>query len=116
MELKDRIKHLRDDCDLTQNDLAQALNVARATISGYETKGKEPDVDKLVKLAALFNVSIDYLLTGNHCKPNISFDNLDAESELDKNILNMYSDLTYTDKVNLHHYLCYIYSKSIRSN
>lgn len=43
--------------------LAQYLHVNRATIAGYEVKGKEPRYETLIKLADYFDVSIDYLFT-----------------------------------------------------
>lgn len=113
MELKDRIKYLRKDANLKQTDLAEILNVARATVSGYETKGKEPDIDKLLILADLFNVSLDYLLTGKHSQPNVSFETFLSEKDLDSTVHNLYSELNYQDKTHILKYLSYIHSKSI---
>lgn len=62
MTFADRLKSLRDEQGLTQQYIADILNVGRATVAGYETKGKQPDFDKLQKLCDLFNVSLDYLL------------------------------------------------------
>ncbi|MCK8824880.1 helix-turn-helix domain-containing protein [Fuchsiella alkaliacetigena] len=62
MSLAKRIKKLRKEFDLTQEKLAKKVGVSRATIAGYETKGKEPPYDTLTKLAEIFNVSTDYLL------------------------------------------------------
>ncbi|PKM93256.1 MAG: hypothetical protein CVU84_16700 [Firmicutes bacterium HGW-Firmicutes-1] len=64
----DTIKKLRIQNNLTQSQLAQVLSVGRPTIAGYETKGKQPDYDKLEKLANYFDVTIDYLL-GNAKEP-----------------------------------------------
>lgn len=58
----EKVKKLRVQKNLTQSQLAEVLSVGRSTIAGYETKGKQPDYDKLEKLATYFNVSIDYLL------------------------------------------------------
>lgn len=58
----ERLKFLRENSGLTQQGVADILNVSRATIAGYETKGKQPDYEKLTKLAEYFNVSVDYLL------------------------------------------------------
>ncbi|AHM56379.1 transcriptional regulator, XRE family [Peptoclostridium acidaminophilum DSM 3953] len=58
----DRLKNLRIEKDLTQQDIADILGVGRATIAGYETKGKQPDFDKLKSISDYFDVSIDYLL------------------------------------------------------
>ncbi|WP_427339585.1 helix-turn-helix domain-containing protein [Caloranaerobacter sp. DY30410] len=62
MTFAERLKLLREEKGLTQQDIANILDVGRATIAGYETKGKQPDYEKLKKLADFFNVSIDYLL------------------------------------------------------
>ncbi len=58
----ERLKSLREEKGFTQQDIANILGVGRATIAGYETKGKQPDYEKLMKLAEFFNCSIDYLL------------------------------------------------------
>lgn len=57
-----RLKELREKRSMTQQQLANLLNVGRPTIAGYETKGKEPDYSKLRTLSRYFDVSIDYLL------------------------------------------------------
>lgn len=57
-----RLKELREERGLTQQDVADILNVGRPTIAGYETKGKQPDYDKLKILANYFDVSVDYLI------------------------------------------------------
>lgn len=57
-----RLKNLRNDRNLTQQDLANLMRFGRATIAGYETKGKQPDFEKIKWLANFFNVSIDWLL------------------------------------------------------
>ncbi|WP_018249756.1 helix-turn-helix domain-containing protein [Orenia marismortui] len=59
---KKRIRQLRKENKLTQQQLADKIGVGRATIAGYETKGKEPGYDTLTKLAEIFDVSVDYLL------------------------------------------------------
>ena len=58
------LKSLREERGVTQDKLAQYLHVNRATIAGYEVKGKEPRYEILIKLADYFVVSIDYLVTG----------------------------------------------------
>lgn len=58
------LKALRKQKGLRQKDLADFLHVSRPTIAGYETKNKQPDFEKLEQLANLFDVSIDYLITG----------------------------------------------------
>ncbi|AEM79783.1 helix-turn-helix domain-containing protein [Thermoanaerobacter wiegelii] len=62
MTFSDRLKELRKEKNLTQEDLAKILGISRSTIAGYETERKEPDYETLKKIADFFNVSIDYLL------------------------------------------------------
>lgn len=59
--LHDLLKELREDKGLNQIDLAEILNVSRQTISGYETGTIEPPFSTLVKLADIYNCSLDYL-------------------------------------------------------
>ncbi len=62
MDFGQRLKSLRDEKAVTQEELSNYLGVGRPTIAGYETKGKQPSFEILKKIANFFNVSIDYLL------------------------------------------------------
>lgn len=62
MSLDQKLKLLRAEHHMTQEYVAQCLNVARSTIAGYETKSRQPSHEKLTALAELFHVSIDYLI------------------------------------------------------
>jgi len=62
MDFKDRLKELRLEKEMRQEDLAKKIGVSRHTITGYEIGKREPDLDKIIKLANFFDVSIDYLL------------------------------------------------------
>ena len=64
MSLGERICKLRSEKNLSQGDLADALEVSRQSISKWETNGSVPDLDKLVKLSELFDISLDELITG----------------------------------------------------
>ncbi len=58
-----RLRQLRADKRLTQGQVAERVGVTRSLISSYETDIRLPSYDILVKLAALFGVTTDYLLT-----------------------------------------------------
>lgn len=62
MELKDIIYQKRKEKNMTQEELAEKLNVARQTVSKWETGETVPDVDSLKKLAILLEFSIDEVL------------------------------------------------------
>lgn len=57
-----RIKELRIKKDLTQDDVAKAIDVTARAIGLYETNMRDIPLSKVIKLAEYFNVSIDYLL------------------------------------------------------
>ena len=60
--MKNRIRDLREDHDLTQQNVADAIGITQRKYSYVET-GTQPLTDELlVRLAALYHVSIDYLL------------------------------------------------------
>lgn len=61
-KFSNRLTSLRKEHNLTQEDLAKLINKKRSTISGYETEGKEPDLETICFFAEYFGVSTDYLL------------------------------------------------------
>jgi len=65
MKFSSTLKELREQNHVTQNQLASHLKLTRSTIAGYETKGKQPDYERLLQIADYFHVSVDYLLTGS---------------------------------------------------
>ena len=64
MSLGTNISRLRAEKHLSQGDLAEALDVSRQSVSKWETDASVPDLDKLVKLSQVFDVSLDELVTG----------------------------------------------------
>ncbi|WP_455781374.1 helix-turn-helix domain-containing protein [Megamonas funiformis] len=57
-----KIRELREENNITQQDLAKYLKVAKSTLSQYETGSRIPNDDIKKAIALKFNVSIDYLL------------------------------------------------------
>ena len=64
MHFAEKLKALRNRNNLTQDELAKLMNLARSTIAGYEKKNRQPSYEVLARFADFFHVSIDYLLTG----------------------------------------------------
>ena len=62
MTIAEKIKQLRKDNSMTQEDLAEKLNVSRQTISKWETNTTIPDADNIVAISKLFNITTDELL------------------------------------------------------
>ena len=58
----EKLRSLRKERSLSQEEVAEKLNVSRQTISKYELGDATPDLNKISEIAKLFNVSFDYLL------------------------------------------------------
>ena len=65
MSLGSRINQQRAAHGLSQVDLADLLEVSRQSVSKWETDGSVPDLDKLVKMCQVFQVSLDWLVLGS---------------------------------------------------
>ena len=57
-----RLKDLREDSDMTQEDIAKLLNTTQQQYSKYEKGIQEIPVHHLITLADFYKVSVDYLL------------------------------------------------------
>ena len=65
-----RITVLRRRANLSQAELAEKLNISASTEGMYEQGRRTPNVDILVLMARIFDVSLDYLITGSEYKPS----------------------------------------------
>lgn len=75
LNLGDRIKNLRKENNLSQEQLAQKLNVSRQAISKWESNRAYPDIDNLVLLRNIFKVTLDDLVIGQ--------DNIEGENNIE---------------------------------
>lgn len=57
-----KIKELRNKYKYTQTELANMVGVTKSTIASYENDTRQPSYEVLIKLAAVFKVTVDYLL------------------------------------------------------
>lgn len=64
MNLGEKLFELRKTKNLTQDEVAEKLNVTRQTISKWETNQSLPDFDKIVPICELFEIGVEELLTG----------------------------------------------------
>ena len=69
MTLGQNIARLRAQKSLSQGDLADALEVSRQSVSKWETDASIPELDKLLRLAELFGVTLDELVKGESAQP-----------------------------------------------
>lgn len=103
MSFAEKLKALRQQNEMTQEYVADHLNVSRSTIAGYETKNRQPSHEKLTALAALFQVSVDYLLDEDKSKTiELSL----AQSPVsERSLLSRYRSLSIRSKKDLADYL-----------
>ena len=64
MTIADRIQTLRKSKGMSQEELADAAGVSRQAVSKWESEQSIPDLDKVVILSEIFEVTTDYLLKG----------------------------------------------------
>ena len=69
MDFRERLFDLRRQAGLSQEELANLLDVTRQAVQKWEAGTSRPDMDNLVSLAEYFKVSLDYLVTGREPTP-----------------------------------------------
>ena len=70
MRLGQKIADLRKKNNLSQESLAEKMNVSRQAVSKWESEQSIPDIEKIVNLSELFGVTTDYLL--KRASPHLS--------------------------------------------
>ena len=96
MKFGKALSTLRKQADMTQNEVADKLNLSRQAISKYERGESFPDISVLVMIAELFNVTLDQLI--NYGEPT------EGESTILKNVAKGNADIiaeNIADVVNL---------------
>ena len=70
MDLGERLYELRKSKNLSQENIAEALNVTRQTVSKWETNQSTPDFDKIVPLCEILGIGVEELVTGEKPQAN----------------------------------------------
>ena len=65
MEIGVKLKEARLRAKMTQENVAEELQVTRQTISNWENEKSFPDIVSVIKLSSLYNISLDKLLKGD---------------------------------------------------
>jgi len=63
-----RLKELREEKKMTQEDIGKIINKSQQTVDHYEKGRSSPDIENIKKLSNFFNVSTDYLLGKNNIR------------------------------------------------
>lgn len=86
MTIADRIQSLRKQKGMSQEELADKIGVSRQAVSKWESEQSTPDLDKVVIMSDLFEVTTDYLLKG--IEPVSVNDHKTMADVVDEKILN----------------------------
>ena len=76
----DRLKTLRVEHKLTQQALAQQLNVAQSAVANWESNNRMPDFVMMNKIADYFNVSVDWLIGNSDCRNISNYNSTDIDN------------------------------------
>lgn len=76
MDFSEKLLTLRKANDMTQEQLAEKLDVSRQSISKWESGQATPELEKIVAMSAVFNITTDYLLKASE------IDDLSVKTEM----------------------------------
>ena len=90
MTLGQKLKEIRKKFGLSQEQLAEIMNVSRQAITKWENDGGLPDVSNLQELSKVFGITVDYLLNDENQLPALSMKKI-LDKDKYKNKLTMFS-------------------------
>ena len=103
--LGQKLRELRESYDLSQGQVASALNIDRSTYTNYELDKTRPSLEMLVKLAHIFNVPKDTFLPDDGCESELSLRDLvrpnsmaQSLSKEERGMVALYRSLTREQK------------------
>lgn len=62
VDCSEKPRSLRKARNLTQSQVAESVGISKAMVSAYETAGKAPSIDVLIRLSRLYGARVDYLV------------------------------------------------------
>jgi transcriptional regulator with XRE-family HTH domain len=92
MTLGQKLKEIRKKFGLSQENLAEIMNVSRQAITKWENDNGLPDVSNLQELSKVFGITVDYLLNDENGLPALSM-RKELDKEKYKNKLTMYTEV-----------------------
>ena len=94
MSMGYNIRHYRERAKLYQSDLGKALGVSAQAVSKWELGKAEPDLDSLIKMCELFDVSADVLIGRISEQDAISMETRDGLLLDEKRVIDLYRRLS----------------------
>ena len=88
-----RLKELREERNITQQELADQLSCSQQSINNYENHGTQPDIDMLCRMADFFDTSVDYLIGNTNVRDPYNLAKYDDNSEREITLINSFRSL-----------------------
>jgi transcriptional regulator with XRE-family HTH domain len=92
MTLGEKLKEIRKRFGLSQESLADIMNVSRQAITKWESDNGLPDISNLQELSKVFGITVDYLLNDENQLPSLSM-RKELDKDKYKNKLSMYNEV-----------------------
>ncbi|WP_170075436.1 helix-turn-helix domain-containing protein [Paraclostridium dentum] len=108
MEIGNKLKKSRLESKLTQEKVAEEIQVSRQTISNWENEKSYPDIISVIKLSDLYNISLDELLKGDS--------EMIKHLEESTNIVSSNKKLLIAFGLNIMYFILFIFFNSAISN
>ena len=70
MNFSEKFQLIRKNKGMTQEELAEKLDVSRQAVAKWESGQAYPDISNLIQISNLFNVTVDYLVRDQECMSN----------------------------------------------
>ena len=81
LNFSEKLIKLRKEKGFSQEELGNKLNVARQTVSKWELGETTPEMDKLIKMSEIFDITLDELIKGEKEEETISGDNSNTNTQ-----------------------------------
>lgn len=92
------LKLLRKEYGISQQRLAEAINVSQPSINKYENHNIEPELDVLKRMADYFNTSVDYIIGHTNIRRKIEHTDVYHLNQLETEIITRFRSLTDDEK------------------
>lgn len=105
MEFSEKLQKLRKEHNITQEALADKLNVTRQAVSKWESGTAYPDTDKLIQISKIFNISLDELINDSVISKDKKEDKLSFKEIINKFLdfitktIDMFFAMTFGEKI-----------------
>lgn len=106
MDLSEKILTLRKSRNWTQDQLAEQLDVSRQTVSKWESAQSLPELDKIIALSEVFNITTDALLRSSE------IDNLSLKTEM---LENQQQQILQREQQRHNRFICGMYALAVYS-